>query len=155
MSALAFYAALGVELPDRGNGNVPVRCFAAPEQHRNGDRSPSASINVEDGAWHCHGCGATGGAYDAAIARGVEPRDAMKLLRRHGLRADPPAPGLDPRDGFEEVPPKSRTTTNAQVPPKSHSTSTVITALGRSDDSSWERRRRSGELAAARRLLGA
>jgi hypothetical protein len=99
------FAELGVEFP-AGGPNVMVRCFADPVAHKRGDRSKSASVNVETGAWCCHGCGAKDGAYDAALASGRTPADAMKLLERSGLidgdagerplhaREDAPAPSL-------------------------------------------------------------
>ena len=66
-----FYRALGVELPGWAKREAPVACFADPDAHAHGDRDPSCSVNVESGAWHCWGCGAAGGAYDAALARGL------------------------------------------------------------------------------------
>jgi hypothetical protein len=80
-----FYAALGVELPLWSRREASVRCFAAPEAHNRGDRNPSCSVNLDSGAWNCHGCGAGGGAYDAALALGHTPRSAMDLLIAHGL----------------------------------------------------------------------
>ncbi len=85
MTARAFYADLGLELPDRGGENIQVRCFAAPEAHRREDRRTSCSVNLETGAFNCFGCGAKGGSYDAALLCGRSPREAMELLRRHGL----------------------------------------------------------------------
>ena len=63
-----FYRALGVELLGWAKSEAPVGCFADPGAHAHGDRDPSCSVNVESGAWHCWGCGAAGGAYDAALA---------------------------------------------------------------------------------------
>jgi len=40
---------------------------------------------VHSGAWNCHGCGAHGGAYDAALAIGHPPREAIDLMIAHGL----------------------------------------------------------------------
>ena len=81
----AFYAALGIELPGWSTLEAPVRCFAQPDAHHRADRSPSCSVNLASGAWNCHGCGAHGGAYDAALAVGHTPRSAMDLLIAHGL----------------------------------------------------------------------
>jgi hypothetical protein len=81
----AFYAALGVQLPAWAQREAPVRCFAHPDAHNRGDRSPSCSISLRSGAWNCHGCGAHGGAYDAAVAAGHTPRSAMDLLIEHHL----------------------------------------------------------------------
>ncbi len=80
-----FYAALGIELPNQALRDAASRCFAAPDSHTHGDRSPSCSINVASGVWKCHGCGAHGGPYDAALAAGHTPRSAMTLLINHGL----------------------------------------------------------------------
>jgi hypothetical protein len=80
-----FFAALGVVLPASGGVNVAVRCFAEPAVHAHSDRQRSASVNVQTGAWCCFACGAKGGAYDAALALGRAPADAMALLRQCGL----------------------------------------------------------------------
>ena len=80
-----FYLALGIELPGWAKREAPVRCFADPDAHAHGDRDPSCSVNVDSGPWHCWGCGAAGGAYDAALARGLSARDAIDLMIAHGL----------------------------------------------------------------------
>ena len=87
-----FYSALGVDLPRWANLNAPVRCFADPGAHNREDRTPSCSVHLISGAWKCHGCGAKGGAYDAAIHRGHTPASAMDLLVACGLaeRDQPP-----------------------------------------------------------------
>ena len=95
MSARDLYADLGIDLPARGDKNVQLRCFAAPDAHRRDDHRPSCSVHLETGVFNCFGCGAKGGPYDAALARGRSRADAMELLRRHGLageRDDRPAP---------------------------------------------------------------
>lgn len=81
----SFYAALGIELPEWSTREAPVRCFAQPDAHNRADRSPSCSVSLTSGAWNCHGCGAHGGAYDAAVAAGYTARSAMDLLISHGL----------------------------------------------------------------------
>jgi hypothetical protein len=87
----AFYAALGIELPGWAHTEAPVRCFVNPDAHQHDDRNASCSVRlggddaVAPGVFHCHGCGARGGAYDAAIALGLSPRTAMDLLITHGL----------------------------------------------------------------------
>ncbi|MGH2874487.1 MAG: hypothetical protein ACRDL5_18765, partial [Solirubrobacteraceae bacterium] len=80
-----YYDALGISIPVWANGSASVSCFADPDAHNRGDRDPSCRINLEHGAWHCHGCGAAGGAYDAATARGYSSRAAIDLMVRHGL----------------------------------------------------------------------
>ena len=86
-----FYCALGVELPDWATVEASVRCFADPDAHAHDDRDPSCSVNLTHGAWHCWGCGAKGGAYDAALRLGRGPRQAMDLLVAFGIAAPPAA----------------------------------------------------------------
>ena len=81
----AFYTTLGIELPGWPKLEAPTRCFAQPDAHTHNDRSPSCSVNLASGAWNCHGCGAHGGAYDAALGLGNTPRSAMELLIANGL----------------------------------------------------------------------
>ncbi len=80
-----YYQALGITLPGWATVEASVRCFADPEAHRRGDRDPSCSVNLQHGAWHCHGCGAKGGAFDAATARGYSDRTAIDLMATHRL----------------------------------------------------------------------
>ena len=80
-----YYHALGIELPGWARTEASVRCFADPDAHRRGDRDPSCSVNLEHGAWHCHGCGAKGGAFDAARARGYSDRGAIDLMVAYRL----------------------------------------------------------------------
>ncbi|MFZ0382058.1 MAG: toprim domain-containing protein [Solirubrobacteraceae bacterium] len=98
--ARGFYAALGVTLPGWAHTEASVRCFTNPDAHAHEDQHPSCSVNVHSGAFNCHGCGAHGGAYDAALAVGRSPREAIDLMIAHGLtdrrpRPDP-APGATP-----------------------------------------------------------
>jgi 5S rRNA maturation endonuclease (ribonuclease M5) len=80
-----FYRQLGIELPDTSRTNVSVRCFAEPDAHRREDRDPSCSVNTTNGKWKCHGCGARGGPYDAALAKHHTPRSAIDLMIAYGL----------------------------------------------------------------------
>jgi hypothetical protein len=80
-----YYAALGVQIPGWARTEASVRCFADPDAHRRGDRDPSCSVNLEHGAWHCHGCGARGGAFDAARALGYSDRGAIDLMVAYRL----------------------------------------------------------------------
>jgi hypothetical protein len=91
----SFYAALGIELPAWAQGNANVRCFADPDAHAHEDRRPSCSVSLEHGAWQCWACGAHGGAYDAALARGHTPASAIELMVENGLteRRQAPASG--------------------------------------------------------------
>jgi hypothetical protein len=90
-----FFAAVGIELPGWAQQEASVRCFANPDAHAHGDRDPSCSVNLETGVWHCWGCEAAGGPYDAALARGRSPRDAIDLMIAHGftVRRTGPAGG--------------------------------------------------------------
>jgi hypothetical protein len=81
----SFYAAIGIELPQWSGLNATTRCFANPDMHAHEDRTPSCSVSLEHGAWRCWGCGASGGAYDAAVARGHTPSSAIELMVNHGL----------------------------------------------------------------------
>jgi Toprim domain len=80
-----YYQALGIELPGWASRDASVRCFADPDAHQHEDRNPSCSVSLESGAWYCHGCGAHGGAYDAALTKGHTPRAAIDLMISHGL----------------------------------------------------------------------
>jgi len=80
-----YYTALGIELPAWAQEQASVRCFADPDAHQHEDRNPSCSVNLTTGAFNCHGCGAHGGAYDAARARGHTPRSAIDLMIAHDL----------------------------------------------------------------------
>ncbi len=88
-----FYQALGIELPGWAQREASVGCFANPDAQAHGDRDPSCSVNVESGAWHCWGCGAKGGAFDAAIVRGLDSGQAFELKVAYGLaERDPERP---------------------------------------------------------------
>jgi hypothetical protein len=80
-----YYTALGILLPGWAKTEASVRCFANPDTHRRGDRDPSCSVNLEHGAWHCHGCGAKGGAFDAATKTGHSERAAIDLMIHYGI----------------------------------------------------------------------
>lgn len=109
-----FYTALGIDIPRWAGQEASVRCFADAEAHQHGDRSPSTSINTNNGAWKCHGCGAYGGAYDAAVARGHDPRSAIELMIRYGItRRRPPrtdSQSLRRRHGAGAPPARARRT---------------------------------------------
>lgn len=63
------------------------RCGASPSRTSIAERIaiPSCSVNLRSGAFHCHGCGAGGGAYDAAVLLGLDARQAIDLMVEHGL----------------------------------------------------------------------
>jgi hypothetical protein len=80
-----YYAALGIQIPGWARTEASIRCFAGADAHQRGDRDPSCSVNLEHGAWHCHACGAKGGAFDAATARGCSDRAAIDLMVAYRL----------------------------------------------------------------------
>jgi hypothetical protein len=80
-----YYAELGIVIPEWSSRNASVRCFTNPDAHRAGDRHPSCSINLEHGAWCCHGCGAKGSVHAAATALGHSSESAADLMSRYGL----------------------------------------------------------------------
>jgi hypothetical protein len=80
-----FYGALGIHLSGWSRREAPVRCFADPDAHDRADKDPSCSVNLDSGAFRCHSCGASGGAYDAALHRGRDPRQAIDLMVDFGL----------------------------------------------------------------------
>ncbi len=80
-----FYQALGIQIPGWAREEASVRCFTDPDAHNNDDHTPSVHLNLEHGAWKCHGCGAEGGPYDAAIAKRYTELEAMRLLDRFGI----------------------------------------------------------------------
>jgi Toprim-like len=91
-----YYTALGIQLPAWATVEAPASCFADPDAHQHQDRNPSCSVNLQTGAFNCHGCGAHGGAYDAALAKGHSPRSAIDLMITHGL-TQPRTPHHTPR----------------------------------------------------------
>ena len=127
-----FYEALGVELAGWAQAEASVRCFADPDAHAHQDRTPSCSVNLETGAWRCWGCGARGGAYDAAIALGLTPRAAIDRMIDYGLtERRTEASARRRRQVVAE--PKSR----APAPP--HQTSHRALAATESDVARWHR----------------
>ncbi len=127
----AFYVSIGIELPERATLNATVHCFAQPDAHRHGDSSPSCSVSLASGAWNCHGCGARGGAYDAARDAGHSPRSAMELLIAHGL-AEPRAADHRPMDRRDRQAPPARQPNQAPAPP-----AITTLAAGEEDIAAW------------------
>lgn len=81
-----YYDALGVEVLRTNGSEATARCFANPDAHKSGwDKNPSMDVNLANGLWNCHACGAGGNPYQAAIALGRSPAEAMGLLERFGL----------------------------------------------------------------------
>lgn len=112
----AFYGHLGITLLRATGSEAPARCFASPDAHRRDDRDPSVSVNLKSGAWLCHGCGARGGAYDAALLRGHTPRSAMDLLISHRLAE--PRREIPSRRAFRSATRPASTTGPPDVSPR-------------------------------------
>ena len=115
-----YYAALGVQIPDWARTEATVRCFAAPDAHRRADHDPSCSVNLEHGAWHCHGCGARGGAFDAARARGYSDRGAIDLMVAYRLTVHRPYRHrtATPRPSTRSISARAATSQRGPVRPK-------------------------------------
>ena len=107
-----YYAALGIALPTWASENADVRRFADPDAHHHDDRRASCSVNLTTGAFNCHGCGAHGDAYDAALELGHTPRSAIELMISHELvnrrRTPPPHGRAAPRS--HQLPPPTEGT---------------------------------------------
>lgn len=147
-----FYGALGIELPGWAQTNATVRCFADPEAHAHEDRNPSCSVSLEHGAWRCWGCGAQGGAYDAAIAVGHAPASAIELMIEHGLAE---------RRGSSALPAAPRRKPASQLPATSRPSAHSGLAVTDADVTQWhealfsEDGKRWRELLSRRRLWSA
>ena len=77
-------------------------------------------MNVETGAWRCWGCGAKGGAFDAALARGLDSRQAFELKVAYGLaERDPERPA---RSGTPAARTAARSTPRQLAPPSRRAT---------------------------------
>ena len=71
----------GIVLPRGGGAEKAIPCFNPSHV----DRTPSMSVNVAKGVYNCHGCGASGNAYDYLTQiRGLAPADAMRALEGSG-----------------------------------------------------------------------
>ena len=108
MNITWLYEQLGIVLGRPCGEEAPARCFAAGGEHAHGDRTPSASVNLVSGAWFCHRCGTGGGAYDAALAIGLAPAAAMRLLCAAGLLERRGASGSTAAPVGRSVPPAAR-----------------------------------------------
>ena len=62
-------------------GNQKVRCLNR-DAHPNGDRNPSASVNLGRGLYHCFACGISGDGYDIMYEiEGAKAAQVNELLR--------------------------------------------------------------------------
>ena len=56
-----------------GPGEVSIRC-PKTENHKHGDKNPSAALNRTTGRWFCHTCGAKGNAWHLAVEHNLDPK---------------------------------------------------------------------------------
>jgi len=111
-----YYAALGIQIPGWARTEASIRCFAGADAHQRGDRDPSCSVNLEHGAWHCHACGAKGGAFDAATARGYSDRGAIDLMVAYGITEHRPYRRRNANVGPRSGPSTARPTKLSRTP---------------------------------------
>ena len=131
------YRELGVELPEWATLEAAVRCFADPGAHAHDDRRPSCSVNLESGAYHCWGCGAKGGAYDAATeVFGFSPRAAIDLMVRYGLTEHRSPGSRSPRP----APRSSRPKPAAPRPTPAGRSTRAQLQVDDADVASWQQR---------------
>ena len=63
----------------RSSGSVMVHCPLPSHGHF--DRSPSLRLHLDDGIWHCFGCGQTGDVVEwVCQSEGVGWRQAIRIL---------------------------------------------------------------------------
>ena len=75
---------LGVRFRENRQGWQQVSCPS--DYHPRGDRNPSASVNVSEGGFACHGCPLKGDGFDLMrFIKGLDAKDALVAL---GLTAD-------------------------------------------------------------------
>jgi DNA primase len=88
----------GIYLP-RSGGSAMVRCPFPVHGHY--DTSPSLRLHLDDGIWHCFGCGSRGDVVEwVRQTEGVGWTEAIRLLDQGGpLKNAWPAAGDEPRDG--------------------------------------------------------
>ena len=88
-----------------------------PDAHRRGNRDPSCRASLEHGARHCHACGAKGGAFDAATARGYSDRGTIDLMVACGITAHHPYRRLNANAGSRSRPISARAKpSSARIP---------------------------------------
>lgn len=117
----------GVELKN-GNPHSPQRMGFCPLPGHEGERkSPSFSVNLDRGIFHCFGCGAKGNVIEfAAHMEGLDPEDgkqfrqAALLLRDRFLpgqtdNASPSKPTTAPPANSREEAPKPPVPANTEV----------------------------------------
>ena len=71
----------GIKVPTRGGAEKQMTCFNPFHK----DSSPSMSVNVAKGIYHCHGCGISGNAFTyLSEIRGYDTKQAVECLKEHG-----------------------------------------------------------------------
>jgi len=87
---------LDVVFKANSSGWQKIRC-PYTDNHAHGDRNPSASVNLVEGVFKCHACGAHGDwARMLFDIEGMKINEAVRLLEleRDGTEEDPTAGGL-------------------------------------------------------------
>lgn len=91
-------------LPEPRYGEQPMKCPV------HDDRTPSASVNRAKGLWHCHACGAGGGA--VALVQAMERwsyQDACRMVENlSGVTTEPISPTRTRSKGKRWIPPRLR-----------------------------------------------
>ncbi len=80
----------GVDYHPGRMGWQKVSCFS-DDGHPNGDRNPSASVNLVTGHYHCFGCELAGDVYDLVMElESLTYPEAKKRLGDEGSASAPP-----------------------------------------------------------------
>ena len=91
-------------LPEPRYGEQPMKCPV------HDDRVPSASVNRSKGLWHCHACGAGGGA--VALVQAMERgsyQDACRMVESLSGVSTEPISAIPRRSkGRRWIPPRLR-----------------------------------------------
>ena len=71
------------------SGNQKLSCINQ-DAHPNGDRNPSASVNLNKGLYHCFACGLSGDGYDLMLElEGMKAKDVNATLRPGAVKEEP------------------------------------------------------------------
>ncbi|MFC3504426.1 CHC2 zinc finger domain-containing protein [Micromonospora krabiensis] len=69
-------------------------------EEQGSSRSPSCSVRLDEGLWHCHGCGKGGDVWTLLMEKeGVNFERARALAAQLGLSADGAGRGSEPVSG--------------------------------------------------------
>lgn len=68
---------LGTRYRRERHGWQPIRCVA-PSRHAKGDKTPSGSVNLDNGYYTCHSCGLKGDGF--ALMMELHGKKAQEVL---------------------------------------------------------------------------